>query len=198
MADFFDVVRSQRAHRRFLPDPISDADVERLLDAAVHAPSAENSQPWEFVVVRDAAVRRAIAEVTRGVWEGLAREVVRGRLGPRLFGEVDRWASGGLADAPVLIAVCGDTSAADPGTLAASIYPATQNLLLAAHVLGLGSLLSTLPTLDGDRLSAVLGLPPHLRAMAVVPIGRPARALGPARRTPARAKTHRDRFGSPW
>ena len=52
--EFFDVVRRQRAHRDFSDEPVSDADVARLLEAATYAPSAENRQPWEFIVVRDA------------------------------------------------------------------------------------------------------------------------------------------------
>ncbi|HZR81210.1 MAG TPA: nitroreductase family protein [Candidatus Binatia bacterium] len=198
MPEFFDVVLGQRAHRDLLPDPLPDEVVERLLLAATHAPSAENRQPWAFVVVRDPDVRAAIGDLTRAVWEGGARDFVRGRLGARLFADVDRWATGGLARAPVVVVVCGDTSAAEPGALAASLYPATQNLLLAAQALGLGALLSTLPTVRHDDLAALLELPAHLRAMAVVPIGRPARALPAPRRIPVRDKAFRDRYGRRW
>src|SRR5262245_48068223 len=124
MPDFFDVVLSQRAHRALLPDPISDEVVERLLEAAVHAPSSENSQPWEFVVVRDAAARRAVGEVAARTWAMVPQDAVREKLGDRLFAAVDRWTSGGLAAAPIIVVVCGDTSSMDEGTLAASIYPA--------------------------------------------------------------------------
>jgi nitroreductase len=198
MPDFFEVALSQRAHRELLPDPIPDDVVERLLEAAVHAPSSENRQPWEFVVVRDAAVRQAIGDVARRVWSRLPADALRAHLGERLYAAVDRWTAGGLAASPLIVVVCGDTSLVDPGSLAASIYPATQNLLLAAHALGLGSLLSTLPTLQPQELAAALALPDRLVPMAVVPIGRPARGLKAPRRTPAAAKTHRDRFGVPW
>lgn len=198
MADFFEVVLSQRAHRALLTDPIGDDQIERLLEAAIHAPSAENSQPWAFVVVREAALRGRIAELVRGAWEGGARQHSQSRLGERLLADVEGWATGGLAQAPVLIVICGDTSRVDSASLAASIFPATQNLLLAAHALGLGSLLSTLATVRGAELGALLELPPSLRPMAVVPIGRPARALRPPRRVPVRHKAFRDRFGCPW
>ena len=198
MADFFEVVLSQRAHRALLPDPIPDEVIERILTAATHAPSAENRQPCAFVVVRDPAQRAAIARLAQEIWESGGREHSRARLSERLLADVERWATGGFGAAPVMIVVCGDSALAHPGALAASIYPATQNLLLAAHALGLGSLLSTLPTVRGTELAAILELPPTLVPMAVVPIGRPARALRAPRRAPVAAKTHRDRYGTPW
>ncbi|MEY2462716.1 MAG: hypothetical protein QOH64_854, partial [Acidimicrobiaceae bacterium] len=60
---FFDVVLRQRACRSFAPDPVGDDDIERILTAATHAPSAENMQPWVFVVVRDEATRASIGEL---------------------------------------------------------------------------------------------------------------------------------------
>jgi nitroreductase len=109
---------------------------------------------------------------------------------------VDAGAETGLAGAPVLVVVCGDTSVAHRSTLPSSVYPATQNLLLAAGALGLGSALTTLATLAVDELSDVLGLPDHVHPMAVVPLGWPARALGPPRRKPVGRVAHRDRYGS--
>ena len=105
MPDFFEVVLSQRAHRELLPTPVSDEVVERLLTAAIHAPSAENRQPWAFVVVRDAAQRAAIARLAEEVWEGGARAHSRARIGERLLADVERWATGGLAASPLLIVV---------------------------------------------------------------------------------------------
>ena len=71
--DFFAVVHSQRAARSFLPDDVDDATVARILTAATHAPSAENSQPFVFVVVRDATLRAAIGALTARLWEGGAK-----------------------------------------------------------------------------------------------------------------------------
>ncbi|MFM8410031.1 MAG: nitroreductase family protein [Alphaproteobacteria bacterium] len=188
---------SQRAHREILPDPIPDELVERLLVAATHAPSAENRQPWAFVVVRDEAARARIGEIAAEVWRAGAREHSRERLGERLFADVDRWASGGLGRAPVVIVVCGDRDRSDPRSLAASVYPAAQNLCLAAHALGLGSLFSTLATASPD-LARLLSLPPNLVPMVVVPVGRPARRLGPPRRAALSTRAFRERWGSPW
>lgn len=194
---FFEVVLGQRAHRELLPDPVPDELVGRALLAATHAPSAENLQPWVFVVVRDPQARERLGAIAARLWRAGAREHAAGRISPVLLAGVERWATGGLAAAPVIVVVCGDSSLADPRSLAASIYPAAQNLCLAAQAQGLGSLFSTLPTFDRE-LAELLGLPPSLEPMAVVPVGWPRRRLGPPRRIAVAEKAHRDRFGNRW
>jgi len=197
VSEFFAIVGNQRACRAFSHEPVPDHIVERLLEAATHAPSAENSQPWVFVVVRDPETRAQIGAITADAWANAGREFSRPRLTPGLFTAVDRGATGGVSDAPVLVVVAGDTTQCVETALAASIFPAIQNLLLAANAAGLGSALTTLPTFAGD-LATILGLPDHVRPVAVVPIGYPARPLGPPRRAPVAEKTHRERFGTPW
>src|SRR5581483_12512120 len=80
--DFFEVVQTQRAARTFLPDEVDDATVARILTAATHAPSAENSQPFVFIVVRDQATRSAIGDLTARLWDGGARALEEQRLAP--------------------------------------------------------------------------------------------------------------------
>jgi nitroreductase len=198
MPEFFDVVRSQRACRDFRSDPVEDAVVGRILEAATFAPSAENRQPWVFVVVRDAERRAAIGELARRAWEGGGRSHSEGRLAPALLDDVDRGAVGGVAGAPVLVVVAGDTRLGDRRVLAASIFPAVENMLLAAGALGLGAALTTLPLAFGDELAELVTLPFEVQPMAVVPLGWPARPLGPPRRLPVTDKAHRERFGRPW
>ncbi len=198
MPDFFDVVLSQRAHRVLRPDPIGDELLARVMEAAVHAPSAENKQPWVFIVVRDAEVRARMGGLVQGLWEGGVRDLARQHLGNRFFAGVERWATAGFGEAPAHIVVCGDTTLCHEAVLPSSIYPATQNLLLAAHALGLGSLLSTLPLLSGTQLNDLLALPEHLRPMAVVSLGWPARQLRRPKRIAFAAKSFRDRYGNPW
>jgi nitroreductase len=195
---FFDVALAQRAHRRFSDRPVDDELVERCLEAAVHAPSAENRQPWQFVVVRDPAVREAVSELTRRAWRGGGRQHSEGRLAPSLLAAVHEGAESGMGTAPVIVVVCGDTSLGLEATLPASVYPAVQNLLLAAGALGLGSAMTTLATLFADDLRQLLDLPPTVRPMAVVPLGWPARALGAPRRLPLSERVHRDRYGLAW
>jgi nitroreductase len=195
---FFDVVLRQRATRRFSDEPVGDELVERCLLAATHAPSAENLQPWVFVVVRDAGQRARIAELTRRIWRAGGRQQSVGRLPESLLAEVDRGAEHGIGSAPVIVVVCGDATAAHESTLASSVFPAVQNLLLAATALGLGSAMTTLATHAPGGLAAILELPEKVRPMAVVPLGRPERPPGPPRRLPVAERAHRDRYGTPW
>ena len=195
---FFEVVRRQRACRSFAPDPVADDVIAELLDTATHAPSAENRQPWVFVVVRRDDLRDAIGGIYRHAWDSGAREHSTGRLDDQLLSEVDEGARGGVASAPVLVVVCGDADKSHPQALASSIFPAIQNLLLSAGAVGLGSALTTLAVIDRAAISRLLDLPDHVVPMALVPIGWPARPLGPPRREPVGTKTYRDVYGTPW
>jgi nitroreductase len=195
---FFDVVLHQRASRQFSDQPVSDGLVDLCLRAATHAPSAENLQPWVFIVVRDPARRAAVADLTRRAWRQAGRRHSEGRLSDSLLQQVDQGAETGMGSAPVIIVVCGDAGIGLEQTLPSSVYPATQNLLLAATALGLGSAMTTLATMLADELRELLELPTTVRPMAVVPIGWPARPLGPPRRLPVRERAHRDRYGVPW
>jgi nitroreductase len=198
MPDFFEVVHTQRAARSFLPDDVDDETVIRILTAATHAPTAENSQPFVFIVVRDPELRATIGDLTARIWQGGARALEEDRLSPAVMADVDRGAMGGIAAAPVLIVVCGDTRLTSPQAISSSVFPAVQNLLLAAHALGLGSTLTTLPLVAGESLTRPLGLPPEVVPVAIVPIGHLARPLGPPRRQPVSEKAHRDRYGTPF
>ncbi|HTT87680.1 MAG TPA: nitroreductase family protein [Acidimicrobiales bacterium] len=198
MPEFFDVVLRQRACRAFRPDPLDDAVVERVLEAATFAPSAENRQPWVFVVVRDPESRAAIGELNRRAWEGGGRSHSEGRLASSLLRDVDQGARGGIAEAPVMVVVGGDTRLAGRRVLAASIYPAVENLLLAAGALGLGAALTTLPLAFGDEVAEIVRFPFEVIPMAVVPLGWPARPLGAPKRLPVSAKAHRDSYGTGW
>ena len=193
--DLLDVMRNQRACRWFTEDDVPDEDLDRMLDAAVHAPSAENAQPWVFVVVRDAGQRERIADLACQVWEGGGRAHAEAHTDGRTFADVDRAIEAGFGRAPVLVVVGGDTTLVPRRALGSSLFPAVQNLLLAANALGYGSALTTIATIPADDLRSVLDLPGHVEPVAVVPIGRPARTLGPSRRQPASTKTHRDRYG---
>jgi nitroreductase len=196
---FFDVVLRQRACRTFASDPVPDEDIERILTAATHAPSAENMQPWVFVVVRDREVLGAIGDLARSLWEGTARAYAEPHLDPAMLAAVDASMKAGFGGAPALVVVGVDTaSGVHPRAAASSIFPATQNLLLAASALGYGSALTTLTTIVADQLRALIDLPDDVTPMAVIPIGRPARRLGPPRREPIASKTHRDRYGTAW
>jgi nitroreductase len=195
---FFDVVFAQRACRSFTDEPVDEQLIELCLRAATHAPSAENRQPWVFVVVRKPEARAAIGAVMRRAWREGARQYSEDRLPAALLADVDRGAEGGIPSAPVLVVVCGDSALSLAATLPSSVFPATQNLLLAATALGLGSAMTTLATLYGDELAGLLDLPPTVVPLAVVPLGWPTRPLGAPRRLPVDRRAHRDRYGRAW
>lgn len=195
-----DVIHCQRACRAFDPSvEVTDADVETLLDAAVHAPSAENTQPWVFVVVRDDGTRRALAETWASAWS-IGSEHVRGNVDDALFADLERgMGGGGFGTAPVVIVIGADLDRVDEMYAECSIYPATQNLLLTATALGLGSCLTTgLTTFFADQVRDLLSLPATVKPLAAVYLGAPERALGPPRRRPASQSTHRERYGDNW
>jgi nitroreductase len=195
---FFDVVLHQRACRAFADRPVPDAMVELCLRAATHAPSAENRQPWVFVVLRDDAQRNRVAALTRRAWREGGRAHSEGRLSAGLLNEVDQGAETGMEGAPVLVVVCGDRALGLETTLPSSVYPSIQNLLLAANAVGLGSAMTTLATMFSAELAGVLELPDTVVPMAVIPLGWPARPLGPPRRLPVAERAHLDRYGTPF
>lgn len=194
---FSDVALAQRACRSFSPAPVAPEAVRRVLVAATHAPSAANSQPWRFVVVTDPHRREQIAGLGARAWAGGAQTWSKGSLEPRLFQEVAAGATGGLAGAPVLVVVAVDVSAAPPAALGASVWPAVQNLLLAAAEEGLGSVLTTLPAADPDALASLVALPDGVVPVAVVPLGHPAKPLGAPRRRPVDEVAFAEVYGQP-
>jgi nitroreductase len=199
VADFFEIALRQRACRDYTDEPVPDDDIERILEAATHAPSAENTQPWVFIVVRDDATRARLADLTQRIWNAGAREQSMARLDAKLAADVDAGIERGLGGAPVVVVIAADsTSGVHPKAVASSVFPAIQNLLLAAGALGYGSALTTLTAAAGDELRAIVDLPEHITPMAVVPLGRPARALGPPRRRAVAESTHRDQYGRRW
>jgi nitroreductase len=199
VTDLFDVIGSQRACRHFSDTPVDDGVLARLLDAATHAPSAENCQPWVFIVVRDAETRDRLHDLGERAWEQGGRAYSAERLSSGLLADVEHGiAGGGYRAAPVMVVVAADASRAHPAAIPASIFPAVQNLLLAAGAVGLGSALTTITVGFAAELAELLVLPDHVVAQAVVPLGYPAKPLGRPRREPFAEHTHRDRFGTAW
>jgi nitroreductase len=201
MTTFEQLATRQRACRRFDPsEDVSDPDVVAMLECAVHAPSAQNCQPWEFVVVRSPATRREFQAIVQASWTGAGEDYAREHLSPGMFADIeDSIAGGGLETAPVVVVVCADTNRVAEMWIESSIFPATQNLLLAAGSLGYGSCLTTgVPLGFKDKVVDLLQLPDSIVPMAAVFIGRPAKQLGAPRREPARQHMHREHFGVGW
>jgi nitroreductase len=215
----FEAIDSARSLRRLKPDPVPEALITRVLDAAVRAPSAGNAQNWAFLVVRDPEQRRRIGVVYRKASDiAAAMYAARGRpphMSERQFARMLRagaylWDH--IGEAPVLLVPCQRRPVTPPrdalppdGEIAyadrirgASIYPAVQNVLLACRGLGLGTTITTNHIRCEDELKAVLGIPDDVATFALMPIGWPLDQFGPLTRRPLAEVVHADRWGAGW
>ncbi len=197
----FEAMHTQRAIRRFTDDPVTDEVIQRILEAAVRAPSGRNSQPWRFIVIRDAATKRKIGEYYRRACAqaGIGQEPIPG-LSRKVNESVAHLALH-MGDAPVLILACYEylnEDAVGSSTLltGSSIYPAVQNLLLAARALGLGTALTTVHSMFEAEIKALLTIPPNVQTAALIPLGYPSleERFGGSRRRPVAEVTYFDRW----
>ena len=218
----FEAIYSARALRRLKPDPVPDALVDRILDAAIRAPSAGNAQNWAFVVVRDAELRAELGAIYRKASDiAAAMYAARGRPPHLTEAQFARMLEGGahlwnhLGEAPVLLIPCQRRPSmpareALPPAIAAgyedelayaerirgaSIYPAVQNIILACRGLGLGTLITTNHIRCEDEIKAVLAIPEDVDTFALMPVGWPLDKFGPLTRRPLAEVVHRDRWG---
>ena len=176
--DIFDVIRKRRSIRIYKKKPVPPELVAKVLEAATFAPSAGNEQPWEFVVVYD-------DELKKKLWEAaLKQDHVR--------------------DAPVVIVVCGDLMKASEkyGIRGERLYviqdvaAAIQNMLLAAHFLGLGS--CWVGAFDEEEVKLLCALPDHLRPLALITLGYPDESPDMPTRVPFEHKTWINQHGKKW
>lgn len=186
--DIFEVINTQRAMRRLKPDPVPDELVWKVLDAAVKAPSGGNRQPWNFIVIRDAETKARIAEYYLDSWNksyGLIKQAAMASPETaRTYASAEHLANH-LADVPVLIIATVNLSGVAPvSPPGASIYPAVQNLMLAARALGLGTTLTTFHRTHEAEVKKLLGIPDGIETMALIPLGWPRGKFGPGSRMP--------------
>jgi len=195
---------TQRAIRRLKDDPVDDELVLRLIELATKAPTGSNQQNWEFIVVRDRAVKAALGRFNRqalSVYGRLGRFVKRNDPAMlRVLDAVD-WQRDHFDEIPVVIVAClrGPRPAFPPVAAISyygSIFPAVQNLLLAARAAGLGATLITLPLWNTFGARRALGLPWYVTPCAVIPLGWPRGRYGPTTRRPVGQITHLDRYGN--
>jgi nitroreductase len=201
-----DAMATQRAIRRLKPDPVDDALVLKLIELALKAPTGSNAQNWEFIVVRDAAVKAKLARLNRRAWGlygGIGRRMVR-RSGDRRMAKIldaVQWQADHFEAIPVLVVAClrGVIPAWPPVAAASaygSIFPSVQNLLLAARAAGLGAALITLPLWSKWLARRALGLPWTVSPCAVIPLGWPTGRYGPTTRRPVGEVVSLDRYGN--
>ncbi|HEY3942101.1 MAG TPA: nitroreductase family protein [Acidimicrobiales bacterium] len=188
-------VTTTRAIRRYLPEPVPESVLRAILFAATRAPSGSNRQPFRFVVLRDGPNARAakslIGRNARRGWgtkraaddydRGSGTQVgsTKARLARTMEEYVERFES-----VPVLILPCLLRYRPPVPTEGASIYPACQNLLLAARALGYGGVLTGWHVGVEAELRALLGVPDDAFMAATITLGRPEGHHGPVRRRP--------------
>lgn len=204
---------TQRSVRRVDTGPVDDRTVLRCIELALQAPSASNAQNWEFIIVKNGAVKAALAAQYRRIW---AIYATLGRLGNRAVHD-DReervmrsvaWQVKHFDQVPVLVVCCLRRGPWPPllpkpplvaSSHYGSIYPSAQNLLLAARSVGLGGALITLPLWSTTLARRTLKLPLNVEPCCIVTLGWPKGRYGPKPRKPVGSVAHLDHYGNrPW
>jgi nitroreductase len=207
MDDLFEIMSTTRSMRRLKSDPVPDELIRKILEAGACAANGGNTQRWRFLVIKDAKTKQAVQ-----TWYKRAFDEV---VGPRYATSApppgvtaERYARQHSAvqyltdhfhEAPVWIVACIDEGTARPTRWSgASIYPAVQNMLLAARALGLGSTLTTRHLLYEKEAEAAMGLPEGVHSYAILPIGYPMGRFGPVGRGKLADITYQDKWGQPY
>lgn len=173
--DVFEAIKNRRSARAFTHEPVSEEEVMKLIDAATWAPSAGNIQPWEFVVVRDPEIKRGLSAAALD----------------QTF----------IEEAPVVIVVCANQLRSGSGyeSRGADLYclqdtaAATQNMLLAAHALGLAT--CWVGAFQEEEAKKVLNIPNGVRPVAIIPVGHSAEKPMARSRRPLSEIIHHETFG---
>lgn len=215
----FEMMYSLRSMRRLKADPVPDELLWKVLEAAVHAPSGGNTQPWRFLVVRDPETKRFLQERYHRGWNRYVQanlkaaaeaavppteEEAAARM--KMVSAANHLAEH-LHEAPVLLLVCmlprkldlpadPEAQPPSPAALYASIFPAVQNILLACRAYGLGATLTTLHLLYERAIKERLGIPREVETVAMLPIGYPVGRFGGVTRAPVETVTFWDAWGT--
>jgi len=176
--DFFEAVKGRRSIRAFKGDPVGDEVLMKVLEAAQWAPSAGNLQARDFIVVKDPDVKERLARAALGQWF--------------------------IAEAPVNVVVCAnlERSASRYGERGRRLYAwmdaaaAVENLILAAHALGLAS--CWVGAYRDEEVSEILGLPQWVKPVGIIPLGYPGERGHPTPRLAVEKVTFQDRYGLKW
>jgi nitroreductase len=200
----FLAIHTARAMRHLAPDPVPPGLIRQILEAAVAAPNGGNRQNWGFIVVTDPTVKRDVQRYYAKAYEQVSQMYSSSAPPPGMTKtqyerqhDAVRHLTEHFHEAPVWIVACVDHGGRPNMTTGASIYPAVQNIVLAARALGLGATLTTRHTMYAAEVDAIFGLPDSVSALAIVPIGYPERPFSRVRRGPIEDVTYQDRWGQP-
>ncbi len=183
-----------RAIRYLKPDPVPRELIDRVLWAATRAPSPGNSQGWDFIVVDDPARKEPIAAAVRAGMTARLAAMERPDRTTRLMLDGTAALVAAFEKAPVVIFVCGGViypyAAPREQFTWSALYPAAQNILVAARALGLGTTLTTLHGVAEPVVRDVLGIPADIKIAATIPLGWPVAKFGPVNRRPVEDFVH--------
>jgi len=196
-----------RAIRRYRDEPVPPAALRAILFAATRAPSGSNRQPFRFIVLRDGpnarAAKKLVGDVARRMWgrkretdaydsgSGVDENSPKARMARSMERFVDEFER-----VPVLILPCLVRYRAPTPTEGASVYPACQNLLLAARALGFGGVFTAWNAVVDAELRELLGVPDGTFIAGTITLGRPAGGHGAVRRRPLAELVYEERWGS--
>ena len=205
--DLLDGIATTRAIRRYRPDPVPEDDLAAILWHATRAPSGSNRQPARFLVLRDGPAateaKAILARAFRAGWgakrtdhgfdrgSGADPASPKARASRAMEQFVDNFER-----TPVVVLACIQRWRAPHISEGGSVYPACQNLLLAARALGYGGVLSMWHGFVEGELRACLGIPDDVVIAATVTLGVPEGHHGPVRRLPLRDVVYDDRWGA--
>ncbi|MGH7935076.1 MAG: nitroreductase family protein [Candidatus Binataceae bacterium] len=204
--DLYEALYTTRAMRRLKPDPVPREIILKIIEAATMSPSNSNRQPWIFVVVTEAETKHFVAERYKQAWQ--AHYLTPGKR-LALHTQPDtpegrslksaNYLANHLAQAPVLIFACVKryNDAARAGRpMYGSIYPAVQNLCLAARGHGLGTSITGLHHVFGREIDQLLGVPDNYANEVLIPMGYPQGRWDRPARKPAAEVTFFERWGN--
>jgi nitroreductase len=211
----FEAMSTLRAVRRLKPDPLPDAVLYKILQAAAWAPSGGNVQPWRIIAVRDAKVKQQIGDLYRPQWQKYGANARQGldalngtarAKRERMLDACDHLGEH-MGEAPVLLVFCfnpdhmaiTDADLGRPSVVGGgSVYPALQNAMLACVSEGIGCTLTTLLCFEEPAMQQILEIPEGWYTCAVMPIGYPVLGgHGPITRRPVEKLCFADKFGEP-
>lgn len=172
--EIFDAIRTRRSIRRFYDKPVEDEKLQSIFDSVRQSPSWANLQCWRFIVVKDSDTKRKISDLS----------YVESFFAP--LGYKTNPSKKGISEAPVVIVACADP--AQSGNIWGQPYYmtdigiASQNLMLAARALGLGTVF--VGVFDENKLRDILSIPSNMRIVGLFPIGYPLedKTSGPSRK----------------
>jgi nitroreductase len=195
--DVIDAMATCRAMRYLKPDPIPDDVLETVLFAATRASSPDNSQAWTFVVVRDKDQRAGVGAAVAPLADRLTDKSRPDRSGNLILAGATNLAKN-LSAAPVIIFVCVRNVYPPRQPIASMMwsaaYAASQNLIVAARSLGIGSVFTTLHHINEPAIRSLLAVPQDVHIASTIPLGWPERSFGPVNRRPLGEVVRYDRY----